>query len=139
MNSGLSAYKEQQRIETNKRIEEAIDTLYENGVKVTKRSIAEEAGLSYYTLQKDHVNEYLMSNPKYNSDVAASPNYPAENESLKAQLMLTSKKLTSKTKQCKLLEAELTKAKEEYKQLQDKYRYLLGAYQSEVGAKRVSF
>ena len=129
----------QQRQEKMKsRILEAILYMRENNITITKTSLAEELQTSRQALNAPYLKEYLNSFPEFNPDLQMIvPTQEMDilrndNDVLRAKI----KAVTQKNRQ---LKNELSAAKQEAKEAREKYEYLLGQYQVEVGNKIIHF
>lgn len=59
-------YQKVRREETLKKIDAAINYLYNNGLELTKQNIVNTAGISYSVMYHSHVIDYLSNHPVYN-------------------------------------------------------------------------
>ena len=140
MNSGLEAYQAQKREDRLREIDEAIQTMREAGVKITKASLAEEMGISVYTMQKPYIKAHLLLFPEFNRNLPLPPkDQTLTINELEKKLAISENKLARKASKLKETEAALIKLKQDYKELDIKYRRLLGAYQQEAGEKIIKF
>ena len=130
--------KKQQRNDTKARIKEAILDMRANKVTITKTSLAEELGLSRQAMNADYIKEFLQSFMEFNPDLEnVAPSQEIEylkNEA--AALRAKIKDLTAKNKQ---LKNDLALTKQQLKDTEKQYEYLLGQYQVEVGDKIIHF
>ena len=107
-------------------------------ITITKTSLAEELPTSRQALNALYLKEYLNSFPEFNPDLQTIvPTREMDilrndNDVLRAKI----KAVTQKNRQ---LKNELSAAKQEAKVARDKYEYLLGQYQVEVGNKIIHF
>lgn len=137
VNAGLEKHKNMQRENTLKRISEAIDQLRKKGLRLTKKAVAEEAGLAINTLKSDYVRTFLRSVPEFNSDlgVGVPPQIAALNSEHNKAITLLKDQLNKERNRRKLVEAENIKLKSKYRELNLDYQRLLGEYQTKVGKK----
>lgn len=137
LNKGLSDYVQAQRDETLHRIDEAVIYLRNNGLPVTKKSIADELGIHYNSMKKKYITFYLLRYPEFNPDIQVQEKIT--NDQLEAELV-SIRNILSKTKQAnKNLSTENVKLRLEKKEILEKHQRLLGRYQAEVGRKIVPF
>ncbi len=140
VNKGLASYKDKQRQDRLAQIDEAILILREAGVKITLASLAEEMGVHVQTMYKPFIREYLQNFPEFNHNLEPVSIDPGlELESLKKQFIQLTEKQKGLQKKNVEQKNEIEKLKGRYKELEDKYRHLLGAYQQEVAAKHIAF
>ena len=120
------------------RIVEAILYMRENHITITKTSLAEELQTSRQALNAPYLKEYLNSFPEFNPDLQMI--VPTrEMDILKNDNDVLRAKIKAVTQKNRQLKNELSAAKQEAKEAREKYEYLLGQYQVEVGNKIIHF
>ena len=130
-------YHEKQRAETCANIERAILHLRVIGVRVTKRSIAEEVGCHENTLRLPYVKSFLTAfeefQPKQNTPATMSVDEAMQRISQLKDALAHSRNRN------KNLTAELARLRAERDNYEMKYRRLLGKYQIDVGKMKTGF
>lgn len=137
MNQGLVVYKQSQREETLRRIDEAIIYLRAKGLEITKKNIASELGMHYNTLKKQYITNHLLRYPEFNPDIQVPMS--VTNEDLEKEVACVRIKLIKAKLANKNLSADNTRLRLENKELANKYQRLLGRYQIDVGKKIIPF
>ena len=131
----LEKYQDSKRAQTYARIDEAIVYLREAGLPVTKKSLAEEAGLHPNTLGKQHVREYLAKFKEFSPDEDTD----AKLQSMQQRIVILENQLSHSRNNNAKLRAENDRLRDEKREFEDKYRRLLGRYQIDVGKMKIGF
>lgn len=143
LNQGLKKYQDEQRKATFAKIEKAILTLREAGLPITKKTVAEEAGIHYNVMKKEHIKEFLLNfpefNPEINPDSADIKHLEEENEWLKKKVEQLEGKAKEDQQKKKALTTEISLLKAENKKILEKYQRLLGTFQKVNEAKIKKF
>ncbi|MBK5246595.1 MAG: hypothetical protein JJE49_04905 [Peptostreptococcaceae bacterium] len=136
-NQGLAVYKQSQREETLRRIDEAIIYLRNKGLEITKKNIASELGIHYNTLKSEYIKYHLLRYPEFNPDIQ-TPVF-VTNEDLEKEAAILHNKLIKTKLANKNLSVENTRLRLENRKLDNEYQCLLGRYQIDVGKKIIPF
>ena len=131
----LEKYQDSKRAQTYAKIDKAIAYLREAGIPVTKKSIAEEAGLHPNTLGRQHVCEYLTKFKEFSPDEDAGEKL----QDLMKRITVLEDQLSHSRNNNAKLRAENERLRNEKKEFEDKYRRLLGRYQIDVGKMKIGF
>lgn len=131
------ALYEQKRENMRSSIESAIERLRNAGIRVTKKSIADEIGCHENTLKQPYIREFLSSFDEFQPHSKEDPPITLEQALLRIS-KLENALIHSKNRN-QFLIAEQTRIRIERDEYENKYRHLLGKYQTEVGKKRVGF
>ncbi|MDL2219583.1 hypothetical protein LJC04_04545 [Ruminococcaceae bacterium OttesenSCG-928-O06] len=143
MNKGLKNKQQSSRDETIEKIKEAVECLRENMVPITKKSISDEAEISYRVMFKPHVEAYLYTLPEFNpslvefSELHAKKIAEAEVTKLQNKIIKHEKTISFLSQKRIYLENENKHLKEELNILKDKYGRLLGKYQTEISSNLI--
>ena len=134
----VKKHNQQRRIEMKAQIKEAILYMRANKITITKSSLAEEIGVSRQALNSDYVKEYLCNFLEFNRDLQTEVSSEAF-ESLKnenAALKSEKRELQGKNRQ---LKTKLALVEKQLGEANERYEYLLGQYQVDVGNKVIQF
>lgn len=91
-------------------------------------------------MQKSYIKAHLLLYPEFNHNLPLPPKaLTLTIDDLEKKLSISDNKLARKANKLKETEAALIKQKQDYKELDNKYRHLLGAHQQEFGEKIIKF
>ena len=125
---GRKKYCQEQRQQTLSTIDEAIYYLRDNGLRITKSSIAREAGIHRNTLRQTYVEMHLLRTcPELQRDY--TPVKETSVEELTETCETLSAALSTCQKQKSTLLNEYKALRSKYNELQTKYKRLLGEVQ----------
>ena len=136
--SGLKCYYEGIKEDTRIRIDKAIQAMRAEKVTITISSLAEETGLSRRTMYADYVQSFLKNYREVNPLVSQEPDPEAVLE-LKNTISALNAKLKESSRKNRELKLENAVLKESLRELEERYAYLLGRYQEDVGNKIIQF
>ena len=136
--SGLKCYHEGIKEDTRIRIDKAIQTMRAEKVTITISSLAEEMGLSRRTMYADYVQSFLKNYREFNPLVSQEPDPEAVLE-LKNTISALNAKLKESSRKNRELKLENAVLKESLRESEERYAYLLGRYQEDVGNKIIQF
>lgn len=131
------ALYEQKRESMRFSIESAIVRLRNAGIRVTKKSIADEIGCHENTLKQPYIKEFLSSFDEFQPHSKEAP--PMTLEQALLRITKLENALTHSKNRNQLLIAEQTRLRIERDEYENKYRHLLGEYQIKVGKKKVGY
>lgn len=127
--------RERDYTEVEDRIREAILELRRTGSKITKLAICEEAGLHRNTLNKPHYNEFIEKEFVEFQKSQVTSSY----EELLMQIEKLQAELSKKNSKIRTLNKEIETEKKKRLDFEEKYRFLLGEYQSRVKPNIIPF
>ena len=136
--SGLKCYYEGIKEDTRIRIDKAIQAMRAEKVTITISSLAEETGLSRRTMYADYVQSFLKNYREFNPLVSQEPDSEAVLE-LKNTISALNAKLKESSRKNRELKLENAVLKESLRESEERYAYLLGRYQEDVGNKIIQF
>ena len=136
--SGLKCYYEGIKEDTRIRIDKAIQAMRAEKVTITISSLAEETGLSRRTMYADYVQSFLKNYRETNPLVSQEPDPEAVLE-LKNTISALNAKLKESSRKNRELKLENAVLKESLRESEERYAYLLGRYQEDVGNKIIQF
>lgn len=136
--SGLKCYYEGIKEDTRIRIDKAIQAMRAEKVTITISSLAEETGLSRRTMYVDYVQSFLKNYREFNPLVLQEPDPEAVLE-LKNTISALNAKLKESSRKNRELKLENAVLKESLRESEERYAYLLGRYQEDVGNKIIQF
>ena len=128
-------YKAMQRENMEKAIDDAICYLRGAGLPVTKKAIADELGCHKNTLQQSYIREILLRYKEFQH----SGKDQKDISQLEQRIQQLEKMLSNSRNYNMRLVSENEKLRQERNQYEDKYRHLLGEYQTVVGKKRIGY
>lgn len=136
--SGLKCYYEGIKEDTRIRIDKAIQAMRAEKATITISSLAEETGLSRRTMYADYVQSFLKNYREFNPLVSQEPDPEAVLE-LKNTISALNAKLKESSRKNRELKLENAVLKESLRESEERYAYLLGRYQEDVGNKIIQF
>ena len=136
--SGLKCYYEGIKEDTRIRIDKAIQAMRAEKATITISSLAEETGLSRRTMYADYVQSFLKNYREFNPLVSQEPDPEAVLE-LKNTISALNAKLKESSRKNRELKLENAVLKESLRESEERYAYLLGRYQEDVGNKIIHF
>lgn len=135
---GIKALQEQKRHEMRTRIDEAIQTMRVQKTTITVTTLAEELGVSRRALYAEYVQAHLKNYREFNPNLSEEPSSEVFLE-LKNTVSSLNGKIKEANRKNKELKLENSVLKEKLKEANERYEYLLGQYQVEVGNKIIHF
>ncbi len=135
---GIKAIQEQQRQETRIRIDEAIQSMRKQKVTITITTLAEELGVSRQSLYAEYIQRFLKNYREFNSSLFDIPT-PEVFSELENNLSESRNGLKAEKKKTKELKLEIAVLKQKLQEAEERYEYLLGQYQKDVGDKIIHF
>jgi len=104
---------------------------------VTKVSIADEIGVHRNTMGLEYIKIHLLAYPEFNPNIEKSR--VETNEEYESVIAALTAKLENAKKSNKKLVYENSKLQLSNRELDYKYKRLLGCYQTEIGKKIIPF
>ena len=135
---GIKHFQDQQRDEMRTRIDEAIRSMRAQRITITLSTLAEEIGVSRRALYAEYVQSFLKNYPEFNPILTSGPTLEMVSE-LENNLLATKNDLKIEKKKNKELRQENTILKQKIAETEEKYEFLLGRYQVDVGNKIIQF
>lgn len=127
--------RERDYTEIEDRIRDAVLELRRIGSKITKAAICEEAGLHRNTLNKPHYKKFLEKEFVEFQMKEVSASY----EELLVKIEELQAELAKKNTKIRTLNMEIEAEKKKRKDFEEKYRFLLGEYQSRAKSNVIPF
>ena len=120
-------------------IDEAIAHLREEKATITKRSLAEELGISERALYADYVMRHLRTYKEFNPQLDLVALDQKEKEQLKKENVSLKQQNREFLLKFKEQDIEIKNMKEKYSDLEVRYEKVLGIYQDAFGSKIIPF
>ena len=136
--SGLRHYQDRIKDETRSRIDDAIHSMRAERVPITITALSEETGLSRRTLYAGYVQSFLKNYREFNPNISDEPT-SEKVSALENELAACKGSIKKKDKEIKELKLEISVLKQKLYESDERYNYLLGRYQVDVGNKIIHF
>ena len=128
---------EQQRENMRCSIDEAIERLRSTGIRVTRKSIADEIGCHENTMKQPYIREYLSTFEEFQPHGKNTSQMTME-QAMQRIAQLEDALSHSKNRN-RTLCAEHVRLRKERDEYEYKYRRLLGRYQVDIGKMKIGF
>lgn len=136
--SGIKKLQEDHRQEMRIRIDTAILSMRAEKTTITITTLAEELGVSRRALYAEYVQSFLKNYREFNPDVSEELTAERVTE-LENALAACKGMLKRKDNTIKELRLENSILKQSLHESEERYKYVLGHYQEDVGNKIIHF
>ena len=129
INDGVKDYQEKQRKNTCEKIHQAVLYLRSVGMKVTRKAIANEVGISSSAMRAQYIKDYLLRYVEFNPALAEDENDKGSKEKYERDIKILNDEISNLKYRVKQLKADNTEIRGKYNELVLKYKRVLGTYQ----------
>lgn len=133
--NNFEQFQEEKRKEMKENVERAIIHLRELGIRVTKRSIAEEVGCHENSLRKPYMKDYLSQFEEFQSKTVEENTSPMSLDEALTRISYLEDQLEHSKHNNRVLRETISQIRKERDAYEYKYRKLLGQYQIDIGKK----
>lgn len=135
---GLKSYQEAKRENMRSQIAKTIDRMRAEKITITKKSLAEELGITERAMYAPYITTFLQKFREFNPNLD-SPVSPGDIESYQNEIRVLKAKVKELTVKNRELKMDVDDAKEKLHEFEEKYNHLLGQYYKDVSEKITYF